>query len=103
MASANLNKHYFRHTCLNMTNVKLSSLVKTSLKLTRTLLLIYFYNKILELSKYSNYRKITKYTALEMLTQDPKINKLWTLAKLLEGHASHTRQFFVTGVNPLNY
>ena len=51
MASANLNKHYFRHTCLNTTNVKLSSLVKTSLKLTRTFLLIYFYNKILELSK----------------------------------------------------
>ena len=36
---------------LNMTNVKLSSLMKTSKNLTRTRLLIYFYNKILELSK----------------------------------------------------
>ena len=51
MASANLNKHYLRHTWLNMINVKHSSLVKTSKNLTRTRLLIYFYNKILELSK----------------------------------------------------
>ena len=43
---------------------------------------------------------ITKYTALETLTQDTKINKLWTLAsaKLLECHVykSHAIQFFVT-------
>ena len=31
-----------------------------------------------------------------MLMQDPKINKLRTLAKLLESHASHIIQFFVT-------
>ena len=34
--------------------------------------------------KYSNYRKITKIYALKRLKQDPKINKLRTLLKLLE-------------------
>ena len=34
--------------------------------------------------------------ALETLTQDPKINKVRTLANLLESHASHAIQFFVT-------
>ena len=37
-----------------------------------------------------------KYTALETLTQDSKIKKPRTLAKLLESHASRVIQFFVT-------
>ena len=45
-------------------------------KTTLGLIYLYFQDKILELSKYSNYRKITKYTGFQTLTQGPEINKL---------------------------
>ena len=63
-----------------------------------TRLLIYFHNKILKNFLISLIiERLQNITALETLTQEPKINKLWTLVKLLlESHTSHTIQFFVT-------